>query len=41
MINIKKMYFEWWKHNKGKSIKTLREEFRKGNKILKLPYVWI
>jgi len=41
MINIKKMYFDWWEKNKNKSIETLREEFRKGNKILQLPYVWI
>ena len=41
MINIKKMYFDWWKENKEKPIETLREEFRKGNKILTLPYVWI
>ena len=41
MIEIKKMYIDWWKKNKNKSIETLREEFRQGNKILKLPYVWI
>ena len=41
MVNIRKMYSEWWKKNKDKPIETLREEFRKGNKILQLPYVWI
>ena len=41
MVSIKKMYFDWWKKNKEKSIEILREEFRKGNNILKLPYVWI
>jgi len=41
MVNIKKMYFDWWKQNKYKPIETLREEFRKGNTILQLPYVWI
>ena len=41
MIKIKKMYSDWWEQNKDKSIETLRKEFRKGNKILKLPYVWI
>jgi hypothetical protein len=41
MVEIKKMYFNWWKHNKDKPIETLREEFRKGNRILQLPYVWI
>lgn len=41
MVIIKKMYSEWWKRNQDKPIKTLREEFRKGSKILQLPYVWI
>jgi hypothetical protein len=41
MAQIKKMYSEWWKRNKDKPLETLREEFRKGNKILHLPYVWI
>jgi hypothetical protein len=41
MVIIKKMYSDWWKKNKDKPIETLREEFRKGNKILQLPYVWI
>ena len=41
MVNIKKMYFDWWEENKEKPIEALREEFRKGNKILLLPYVWI
>ena len=41
MVKIKKMYSDWWKQNKDKSIETLRKEFRKENKILKLPYVWI
>ena len=41
MVKIKKMYLDWWEQNKDKSIEILREEFRKGNKILQLPYVWI
>jgi hypothetical protein len=41
MVNIKKMYFEWWEENKKKPIEILRQDFRNGNKILKLPYVWI
>ena len=41
MVNIRKMYFDWWEKNKEKSIETLREEYRKENKILQLPYVWI
>ena len=41
MVNIKKMYTDWWEKNKEKSIETLREEFKNGNKILQLPYVWI
>lgn len=41
MVNIKEMYLDWWEKNKEKSIEMLREDFRKGNKILKLPYVWI
>ncbi|MDR2854031.1 MAG: hypothetical protein LBV31_01855 [Prevotellaceae bacterium] len=41
MVKIKKMYFDWWEQNKDKPIDILKEEFRKGNKILQLPYVWI
>jgi hypothetical protein len=41
MVIIKKMYSEWWEENKEKPIETLREEFKTGNRILKLPYVWI
>lgn len=41
MIKIKKMYLDWWEKNKNKPIKTLRAEFRSGNKILKYPYAWI
>lgn len=41
MAAIKKMYFDWWKQHKDKSIEVLKEEFRKGNTILQLPYVWI
>jgi hypothetical protein len=41
MVNIKKMYAAWWNENKDKPIETLRKEFRSGNKILKLPYVWM
>jgi hypothetical protein len=41
MVIIKKMYSDWWKKNKDKPIETLRDDFRKGDKILKLPYVWI
>lgn len=41
MIEIKKMYLNWWENNKDKPIKTLREEFRQGSKILQLPYIWI
>lgn len=41
MVIVKKMYLNWWKHNKDKPIETLRDEFRKGNKILQLPYLWI
>ena len=41
MVTIKKIYLDWWNGNKDKSIETLREEFRRGNKILQPPYVWI
>jgi len=41
MVIIKKMYLDWWEKNKEKPIETLREEFRNGNKILQLPYIWI
>lgn len=41
MVKIKKMYLNWWENNKDKPIEILREKFRKGTKILQLPYVWI
>jgi hypothetical protein len=41
MVEIKRMYLQWWKQNKDKPIETMKKEFRKGNKILQLPYVWI
>ena len=41
MVIIKKMYLDWWEKNKEKPIETLREEFKNGNKILQLPYIWI
>ena len=41
MIKIKKMYSDWWNLNKGKSIKSLRKEYRTNKSILKDPYMWI
>ncbi len=38
---IKKMYLDWWKENKEKTIERLRSDYRKGKMILKFPYIWI
>jgi hypothetical protein len=41
MIQIQKIYRDWWKENQYKSIKTLRDEWRKGKRILtNVPYGW-
>jgi hypothetical protein len=38
-VEIKKMYFNWWKQNKDKPMEILREEFRNEDTVLQLPYV--
>lgn len=41
MIVIKSFYSEWWRANKNKPFEVLREERKKGARILKDPYIWI
>lgn len=41
MLVVKWIYSLWWEANKHKSIEVLREERKKGARILKDPYIYI
>ena len=41
MIEIQQMYRDWWEKNKMLSLEQVRDEYNKGEGILKYPYFWM
>ena len=41
MIEIQQMYRDWWEKNKMLSLEQMRDEYNKGEGILKYPYFWM